>query len=308
MVMQPLVSVIMPSFNSRDTLPRAMASVTAQTCEDWECVFVDDGSTDGSYEWMREIADPRFRCLRSAVNRGRGAARQLALDTARGRYLAMLDADDWYYPQKLQRELDCIAADPGIALVSASLAIVDPADRLAGIRRSKPHDCSMAGTNWTSVCFAPSLIRMEVARQVGFDCTYRVGEDRDFLLRLLPGRAYTCLPETLYAYTEYASATLEKVLESNRSAQRRANQLLAHDWIRRQSLNLSYYGKSFLYRAAFALGQQERMVRARSEHPQPADLAQFEAAWAVVESVRLRCFGPEGLETRPQAAQRGSVV
>jgi len=220
----------------------------------------------------------------------------------------MLDADDWYYPEKLHKQVDRIAADPGIALVSANLAIMDRANRLAGIRRSQPHAPSLARSNWTSVCFAPSLIRMEVARQVGFDRTYRVGEDRDFLLRLLPGRAYTCLPETLYAYTEYASATLEKVLESNRSAQRRANQLLAHDRIRQQALDWSYFGKSLLYRAVFALGQQERMVRARSEQPQSADLEQFEAAWTVVESVRLRCFGPEASDTRPQPVQPASVV
>jgi len=298
----------MPSFNSRDTLPGAVASLIVQSCEDWECVFVDDGSTDGSYEWVRGIGDSRFRCLRNAVNVGRGAARQLALNDARGKYVAMLDADDWYYPEKLRKQVDCIEADPGTALVSANLAIVDRADRLAGIRRSRPHEASLARSNSTSVCFAPSLVRMEVARQVGFDCTYRVGEDRDFLLRLLPGRAHICIPETLYAYTEYASATLEKVLESNRSAERRARRLLAHGGIRQQALNLSYYAKSFLYRAAFALGQQERMVRARSEQPQPADLAQFEAAWALVESVRLRCFGPGIMDTRPQAVQPGSVI
>lgn len=124
--MQPLVSVIMPSFNARGTLPRAAASLIAQTYENWECVFVDDGSTDGSFEWICQIGDPRFRCFRNALNQGRGATRQLGLEKSRGEYICMLDADDWYYPQKLQRQVDCVEADPMLVLVSADLAIGGP--------------------------------------------------------------------------------------------------------------------------------------------------------------------------------------
>lgn len=302
---QPLVSVIMPSFNARDTLPRAAASLIAQTYESWECIFIDDGSADDSFQWMREITDSRFRCFRNTVNQGRGAARQLALDYARGKYLGMLDADDWYYPKKLQNEVDCIEADAAVVLVSADLAIIGRDRRLVGVRRNGRPYVPCARPNDVGVCFPPSLIRMEAAKQVGFDATIRVAEDREFLLRLLPGRAYACIPETLYAYNEYASATLEKVLQSNLSLQRQARRYSARSPVIQQALNCSYYAKSFLYRATFALGLQERMLRSRSSRPEPSDFEQFEAAWESVEGALIRCFGSEVPSVHYERSQSG---
>ena len=291
--MPPLVSVIMPSFNARKTLPRATASLVAQTYEDWECIFVDDGSTDGSCDWMREFADPRFRCFRNSANQGRGAARQLGLEQAHGEYVCMLDADDWYYPQKLRRQIDCIEADPTLVLLSADLAIVDRDNRLAGVRRTSRSHAAVVGCTRMPVCFASSIIRMEAARQVAFDPAYRIAEDRDFLLRLLPGRRSAGIPEVLYAYTEYTSTTLDKLLQANRHAQQRAHSDPTRGCIARQVVSGLYCAKSFLYQAAFALGQQERLLRARSRRPEPAEIVQFDVASKSVDAVLKRCFGFE---------------
>lgn len=104
----PSVSVITPVYNAALWLPETLASVQAQTFTDWEHVLVDDGSTDGSLELLQSAArqDARFRVLQSPRNVGPSTARNLALVAARARYIAFLDADDLWLPQKLARSIE----------------------------------------------------------------------------------------------------------------------------------------------------------------------------------------------------------
>ena len=104
----PLVSIITPVYNAARWLPETLATVRAQTLTDWEQIFVDDGSTDGSPAIVEAAAaeDPRFRSLRTLRNAGPSAARNQALDAARGRFIAFLDADDLWHPEKLARSVE----------------------------------------------------------------------------------------------------------------------------------------------------------------------------------------------------------
>jgi teichuronic acid biosynthesis glycosyltransferase TuaG len=106
-----LVSVIIPAFNRAHWLADAVNSVLAQTHGRSEVLVVDDGSTDATFEVARRLADsdPRVRPFRQA-NAGVAAARNLALAAARGRYVAFLDSDDWWLPEKLERQVAAIVA------------------------------------------------------------------------------------------------------------------------------------------------------------------------------------------------------
>jgi glycosyltransferase involved in cell wall biosynthesis len=99
----PLVSIITPVYNAANSLPETLESVCAQTLTDWEQILVDDGSTDNSREIVEAAVakDPRFRLLRTPRNGGPAEARNMALAAARGRYVAFLDADDLWMPEKL---------------------------------------------------------------------------------------------------------------------------------------------------------------------------------------------------------------
>jgi glycosyltransferase involved in cell wall biosynthesis len=99
----PRFSVIMPVYNGEATLDRALRSVQAQTDDDWEIVAADDGSTDGSGKILRRWAaeDRRIRVVRLEENRGVSAARNAALQVARGEFVVYLDRDDEYYPDYL---------------------------------------------------------------------------------------------------------------------------------------------------------------------------------------------------------------
>jgi teichuronic acid biosynthesis glycosyltransferase TuaG len=108
----PPVSIITPVYNAARWLPATHESVRAQTLSDWEHIFVDDGSTDESASIIRSAAaaDPRIRLLNTPCQGGPAAARNLALENARGRYVAFLDADDLWLPEKLECCLDWMRA------------------------------------------------------------------------------------------------------------------------------------------------------------------------------------------------------
>lgn len=106
----PLVSIITPVYNAAPWLPGTLASVRAQTLANWEHILVDDGSTDTSVAIIEAAAreDARIRLLRTARNSGPSMARNLAIDAACGRFIAFLDADDLWLPEKLALSVDWI--------------------------------------------------------------------------------------------------------------------------------------------------------------------------------------------------------
>jgi glycosyltransferase involved in cell wall biosynthesis len=120
----PKISVIIPFLNMRRFLSDAVESVYAQTVPDWEIVLVDDGSNDGSAEAAREYArrDPeRVRALLPGSTDGHGAsaARNRGLKIARGEFLAFLDADDIWLPEKLGRQWQILEEAPRAAMTFA---------------------------------------------------------------------------------------------------------------------------------------------------------------------------------------------
>lgn len=102
----PLVSVITPAFNSARFLPDAIRSVQNQAMGDWEMIIVDDASTDETSEIISPfLSDDRIKFHRLSRNSGAGIARQTALDMASGRYIAFLDSDDMWKPEKLEAQI-----------------------------------------------------------------------------------------------------------------------------------------------------------------------------------------------------------
>ncbi|HPB74265.1 MAG TPA: glycosyltransferase family A protein, partial [Chromatiaceae bacterium] len=103
----PLFTLFIPTFNRAHLLPRALASIEAQTCRDFEVVIVDDGSTDGTadliQDWQRRVDFPVV--YRWQENQGKYAAHNLGVELGRGRFFFLLDSDDRLLPQTLERLL-----------------------------------------------------------------------------------------------------------------------------------------------------------------------------------------------------------
>lgn len=102
---KPLVSVVIPTYNRINTLPVSIDSVLGQTYRNLEVVVVDDGSDDGTEEYVRGLADSRVKYIRNAGNRGPSVARNLGVRHARGEYVAFQDSDDEWLPEKLEKQM-----------------------------------------------------------------------------------------------------------------------------------------------------------------------------------------------------------
>jgi len=114
----PKVSVITPAYKAARYIGQAIESVQAQTLTDWEMIIVDDASPDETAEVVkRYLDDPRIKLIRSERNRGECGARNLALEAAQGEWIAPLDADDWFAPQRLERLLR-FAQEKGASVVA----------------------------------------------------------------------------------------------------------------------------------------------------------------------------------------------
>ena len=102
-----LVSIIMPAYNSERYIEEAIKSVICQTYKEWELFVIDDGSTDSTAALVEAVAlkDSRVKLVRLKFNQGVAAARNKGLELAKGRYIAFLDSDDLWLPQKLEKQI-----------------------------------------------------------------------------------------------------------------------------------------------------------------------------------------------------------
>lgn len=101
----PIISVIIPSFNRGHCLKICIESVLKQTFHDFEVIVVDDASTDDSLAHIKTLSDPRIRYLEHDTNRGGAAARNTGIEAAKGEFVAFLDSDDYWAPQKLEMQI-----------------------------------------------------------------------------------------------------------------------------------------------------------------------------------------------------------
>lgn len=122
----PLVSVVIAAYNAESFLDQAIRSVVTQTVADWELYVIDDHSADGTYAVAKvwEQRDPRIHALTNAHNWGVSRTRNRGIELARGQYIALLDADDAWYPKKLERQLEKFG-NKNVGIVYCAYDVID---------------------------------------------------------------------------------------------------------------------------------------------------------------------------------------
>jgi glycosyltransferase involved in cell wall biosynthesis len=195
---QPHFSVIIPVYNRAAVLGVAIHSVLAQTCQDFEIVIVDDGSRDDPAPVVAAFGDPRIRLLRQE-NRGGGAARNAAIDAARGRFIAPLDSDDVFLPHHLETMKALLGGTTNIAGYARIMV-----DRGQGRTLLKPPRAIQEGEDMGEylLCrrgFVPTItlvVERQMAQRVGYHPDLRAAEDTDFAIRLAEaGCKFVMAPE-----------------------------------------------------------------------------------------------------------------
>lgn len=212
----PKVSVVVPVYNVVAYLPRCLASLRAQSLSELEVLLVDDGSTDGSTEILRdaEREDARFRVIRQE-NTGVAAARHAGIQQARGEYVGFVDADDYVEPEMFQR-MYCAASAERADLVVCSYYEVRGQDRILHSTGAAPCVVTEAFEAYVQcVASIPSqcnkLYRRELVLQVREPLPLKIGEDMAFCTALAPSvRRAVIIPDALYNYAIHDSSTMHK--------------------------------------------------------------------------------------------------
>lgn len=197
---QPLVSVIVPTFNRSPYLQTALHSVFAQTLTDFELIVVDDGSTDETATLLDAIRDPRLRVVRHETNRGIATARNSGLAAASGKYIAWLDSDDTCRRGRLAAQARFLATHDDIALVGGCAGKIDGEGRRRRGVRIPPFDPTHVRC-WLlfKSAFQQSSVmgRAAILKDVPYDPAFRVCEDIDVFARLAGGHRMANIPAVL---------------------------------------------------------------------------------------------------------------
>lgn len=205
----PVVSVMMPVYNAEKYLDASVKSLINQTFTDWECIIVNDGSSDGTVEYLSTIKDPRFIIVSFDKNQGRAKAREKALQLAKGEFLAMLDAEDIYHPEKLERQVKLLKENPDIALAGCVICSFGTKSDILYKRVVQSGVFQFTGK---IPCHASSMLRTQRAKMYHYNPLLNYSEDADFLNHYLNGQKFINVPDILYYYSEIDSVTKKKLI------------------------------------------------------------------------------------------------
>jgi glycosyltransferase involved in cell wall biosynthesis len=185
----PAVSVVVPAYNAARTIRETLKALSVQTVRDWECIVVDDGSTDLTAQTVSDclLEDTRIRLVMQA-NGGVSRARNTGLARARGRIIAFLDADDIWYPNYLEQMTAKLDSDPAIGIAFSRVRIVDLHGKPTGAEtRSKLTGITvpdLINSNPTTTC-SNLVVRREVFYDAGdFPVGMNHAEDQLWLLQV----------------------------------------------------------------------------------------------------------------------------
>lgn len=234
---KPIVSVIMIFLNAKQFIREAIESVRAQTYEHWELLLVDDGSNDGSEELARQYASQNpSRILylehEGHINRGMSASRNLGIRNASGKYVAFLDADDYWLPERLATHVGILDSHPSIGMLYGTAKYWfswtgDPRDRARDsvpklrtrkeIRFDPPALLPLLLAGKAEVpCTCSILVRREVVQEIGgFEESFTgMYEDQAFYAKVCLATPVLATGDCLAWYRQHPNSHSTAVVES----------------------------------------------------------------------------------------------
>ena len=204
---QPLVSIVICSYNAGHYLRESVLSITGQTYQNLEILLIDDGSTDGSLATIADIEDPRLRRLRQN-NAGRAVALNRALRVMHGDLYATQDADDMSHPQRIERQVRCISEQPDVAAVFCGHELILDDRRIAP--RSAPRDAGQCRREIDAFRLPAQdptgMFRMSLIGEMRYEPSLRIGAAYDYILRIGERHPMVVLGECLYSYRVHSEA------------------------------------------------------------------------------------------------------
>ena len=211
--------------NDRPYLAESVESILAQTFDDFELLVIDDGSTDGSGDYLAQVPDPRLQLMRNGTNLGLTCSLNTGLDHAAGKYLARMDGDDAAAPDRFARQVEFLERNAEVGIVGSSRTLIDDAGRFVAHAPAVTDDLAI---RWKCLLGNPLahptvMIRADVLDRhaLRYDERFATAQDYELWSRLLPVTQAANLPQPLVSYR----------LRKGVSATRKAEQLANHDRI-----------------------------------------------------------------------------
>lgn len=198
--MAELVSIIMPSYNTAKYIAETVQSVLAQTYQNWELIIVDDCSTDDTDEVVRPyLSDSRIKYLKNEKNSGAAVSRNRALREAQGKWIAFLDSDDLWMPEKLEKQVSFMKEN-GYHFSYTDYMEIDEASKPNGKKVTGPKRITKAGM--FNYCWPGCLTVMYDSEAVGLIQIADIKKNNDYAmwLKVCPQADCYLLDETLALY------------------------------------------------------------------------------------------------------------
>ena len=204
-MMNDLVSIIMPSYNTARFIKETIDSVLAQTYQNWELIIVDDCSTDNTDEIVSAYNDERIRYLKNEKNSGAAVSRNYALREAKGKWIAFLDSDDLWSPDKLEKQIGFMESK-GYGFSYTEYSLIDENSDPLGIRTTGPKKISRQGM--LNYCWPGCLTVMYDAEKVGLIQINDIKKNNDYAMWLKVSKMAKCylLKEDLAKYRKRAGS------------------------------------------------------------------------------------------------------
>lgn len=194
--MNELVSIIMPSYNTANYISESIKSVQAQGYSNWKLIIVDDCSTDNTDDIVKPfLIDSRIRYLKNERNSGAAVSRNRALREAKGRWIAFLDSDDLWVPEKLEKQIGFMEKN-GYSFSYTNYEEIDMAGQKTGVKITGPKKITKTGM--FNYCWPGCLTVMYDAEKVGLIQIADIKKNNDYAMWLK-----VCKKADCYLLDEY---------------------------------------------------------------------------------------------------------
>jgi glycosyltransferase involved in cell wall biosynthesis len=289
---EPLVSVVIPTYNRAHHVARAVSSALSQTHRNLEIVVVDDASTDETHSVLASITDSRLQVIRSRARQGAAHARNLGIRSASARFVAFLDSDDEWLPAKVERQVAAFSVAEAPAVVYTGMWIDRGGKRTYDV--ADPEGMAFERLLMFAGPITTSGIMIDrdlVGDELYFDESVTSFEEGELLLRISRGARIGRVPEPLYVFHHHSG---DRVSEPGRQvlARRRLIELFAADLAQRPSTAAHHFFRLAIaqQRLGDIVGVRESLLAAASSDPSSRRLKVLAAAARLSSRAASTCL------------------
>lgn len=200
---QPLVSVLIPTYNSEKYIKDTLESILNQTYGNLEIVVIDDASIDSTLEIVKKYKDQRIKLFVNEKNLGISGNMNKGIRLSNGKYLAIMDADDWSYPYRIEEQVKLMEDNPKVVLCSGYMDICDENLNFKNTRTypTTDKDIRRAIVKYDPISHPASMWRMsELLKTSLYNKNFPICRDYDLIVRISEYGEYQNIPKSLIKY------------------------------------------------------------------------------------------------------------